>query len=647
MKLAQTLAALNIGLDSHLIERLMDWDSELFHSNYNKLIERNIVNRMYSNSLPQISSKGLKEFVYNTIDVTTQFHRELGLKLLELEADIELTEISRHLELGEDYEKSVQLLTEEIQRAERVSAFSYKKLLLNKVLEFPLEDNKVSEFTFELAKVCYSLGEFQESIDKLSVVNIKFFDNNKIVDFKIDKARCLTGIGETENALELYESIISEKIDEELKNGLLVEIAAAKLSMSDYDEVKSICNNSITQTNIKPEFLGISYNLLGLVELYQNNNPRRAIRYFNNAIKVYKKANLQLKVAGMELNIGNVYNILHEQASAEKHWKRALQINQSIGSLEQEARVLVSYGILFFEKLEFEEAIKQYNRAHSIFLGLGNKDGLGLVLTNLGEVNSLVCDYSIAIEKLQRAQELFKEIKNKNEESEAMFLLAKLYFNIGYFDAFGKILNKYEEIFRGNNTNERGSINLAYLKNLYSIIVDNKETDVSQLSEISDKYLHQEDTLNYVSSKLFLCESLVKQLQYEDALSCIKEEKFQKQIEHNKYFLAYSYYILGLISKGYHNQDLEPEISYFNLALNMINDESITELTWKILFEIGIYYYSRGNLLKAKNYIIYSKSLINYISDRINNQKIKSIYLTHPERMFKFNELTKLEKKIS
>ena len=79
----------------------------------------------------------------------------------------------------------------------------------------------------------------------------------------------------------------------------------------------------------------------------------------------------------------------------------------------------------------------------------------------------------------------------------------------------------------------------------------------------------------------------------------------------------------------------------------MISEESITELTWKILYEIGIYYYSRGNLLKAKNYIIYSKSLITFISENIQDNKIKSIYLTHPERMFKLNELAKLEKKIA
>lgn len=647
LNLAQILSAINVGLDSYLIKQISGLDEIKFKSNYNTLSNRNIVNRIYSNSLPQITSQGLKNYIYDSIKNHAEFHSELGNILLEYESEIELSEISRHYELGEKFEESFKLLTKEILRAERVSAYSYKKQLLDKVLKFPLGEKRLNDLKFNLANVCISLGQHQESIDILATISADQFDKKKNIELEIAQARSLRGVGESDRVLTIYNKIILEEIDDKLKNSLLVEIASIRLDMGEFDIVKSICDNLITQSNIEPDSLGKLYNLLGLVEIYENNNPRGAISYFNSALGVYKKANMQLNVAAMEVNIGNIYNMLHEQTSAEKHWKRALQINQSIGNLEQEAKVLLNYGILYFDKLEFEEAIKQYTRAYSIFLGLGNKEGLGLVLTNLGEVNSLVCDYSVAIDKLIKAQELFKEIKNKNEESEAMFFLAKLYFNIGYFDAFGKILIEYEEKLGSIGSNERGKINLAYLKNMYSIIVDNKETDVSLLSDISEKYLNQEDTFNYVSSRLFLCESLVKQFKYEDAIKTIKEEKFQKHIEHNKYFLAYSYYILGLISKGFNAQNLEPEITYFDMALNMVSEESITELTWKILYEIGIYYYSRGNLLKAKNFIIYSKSLITFISENIRNNKIKLIYLTHPERMFKLNELTDLEKKIS
>ncbi len=647
LQLAQTLSAINIGVDTHLIRNLLDWDEVQFNSSYNSLLERNIVNRMTANSLMQITSKRLKDYIYNSISDKPGFHKELGNKMTGLHSEIELTEISRHFELGEDFSQSYRLLNEEMVRADRVSAFSYKKLLLNRVLNYPLEKNIINSQTFELAKVCISLGQYQEALDILSNFKVDHTEDEWKIEFQMAHAQSLMGIGEYEKALATLNKLISQEIEEKFKNNLMVEIATAKYAMSEFNEVKAICTNSISQSKIEPEYLAQSYNLLGLVELQSNNNPRGAIRYFNSAIKVYKKANLQVKVAGIELNIGNVYNILHERTSAEKHWKTALQINQSIGNIEKEAQVLLSYGILFFEKLEFEEAIENYNRAHSIFLGLGNKAGLGMVLTNLGEVNSLICEYSEAIDKLKKAQEIFKEIKNKNEESESMFLLAKLYFNIGYFDAFVKLVDKYQDKFSGKNGNERNKINLSYLKNMYSIIVDDKDTDVAKLSEISGKYLQQEDTLNYVNSKLFLCESLVKQLKYEDALNCINEIEFQKNIEHNKYFLAYSNYILGLISKGYHESNLEPEITYFNTALDLISEESITELTWKILYEIGIYYYSRGNLLKSKNYIIYAKSIINFIADNLRNQKIKSIYLTHPERMFKLNELNKLGNKVT
>ncbi len=73
-------------------------------------------------------------------------------------------------------------------------------------------------------------------------------------------------------------------------------------------------------------------------------------------------------------------------------------------------------------------------------------------------------------------------------------------------------------------------------------------------------------------------------------------------------------------------------LEYFEKAFEIIENESITELTWKILFEITNLYWERGNINKSKKPRIYAYELINLIGENISNSKIRSAYFNHPER---------------
>ena len=88
---------------------------------------------------------------------------------------------------------------------------------------------------------------------------------------------------------------------------------------------------------------------------------------------------------------------------------------------------------------------------------------------------------------------------------------------------------------------------------------------------------------------------------------------------------------------------MNQSIDLYNKSFNLIKDENITELTWKILIELAEYYSNRGNYNKAKDYILYTKSVISYIAEKIENIELRKIYLNSEERKKAIKRLENLE----
>ncbi len=131
-----------------------------------------------------------------------------------------------------------------------------------------------------------------------------------------------------------------------------------------------------------------------------------------------------------------------------------------------------------------------------------------------------------------------------------------------------------------------------------------------------------------------------------------QQELFQKAIEElnnlelielcsqNSILEAQREYFLGIISKNIKSDKLLPPLVYFEKAYDLIKDEYINELTWKVLFEISELYIERGNLTKAKYFVTYTRELIYFIAEKIESPHLRAAYLRNHERM---NTLKKLE----
>jgi tetratricopeptide (TPR) repeat protein len=406
-----------------------------------------------------------------------------------------------------------------------------------------------------------------------------------------------------------------------------------------YEEAKDRCNNLLENKSLSPEIAGRCYNLSGMIDIYQNNDMNSALENFQNARSNFVEANQLARVAGAEVNIGNIYNINGNYVQAEEHLQNASKINLSIGNLEQEGLLLQNIGIFYFNLQKFESAIQSYHKAIKIFLNIGNDSSRGLVLWNLGETYITVCEYEYAFKALNESQKLFELLSNYAELSDVLFMKAKLYYKIGAFQKLEETLISF------NNNYSKHSLQQSH-QIFYSLLIQmktfytQKTISVDELVRIRKEMILRRDKHNLMEVINLLLQFYINQKLYQEALQELSDPELIELCSQNSILEAEREYFLGIISKNIESDQLLSPLEYFEKAHDLIKDENITELTWKILYQISEIYVERGNYSKAKRYVVYAREIIYFIAEKLESPQLRAAYLKNSERL---ESLKKLE----
>src|SRR4030065_676836 len=248
------------------------------------------------------------------------------------------------------------------------------------------------------------------------------------------------------------------------------ELAYADFELKMYEEAREQCNLILKIKNLSPELTGRCYNLKGMIDIYQKNDMSSALENFQYAKNKFAEAGQPARVAGVEVNIGNIYNILADYEKAEMHWKSASKINQSIGNLDQEGLLLQNFGLFYLDKQKYLLSIESYLKAQSIFLSLGKESNSGLIQINLSEVYLKTCDYQKSLNNALEAYKIFSRLKNFEETCESLVLLAKLYYTLAFSTKMEETIKLFEEILNRAELPVKYYTNLKYLKFLLHLI---------------------------------------------------------------------------------------------------------------------------------------------------------------------------------
>ncbi|MCF8259450.1 MAG: serine/threonine-protein kinase [Melioribacteraceae bacterium] len=574
-----------------------------------------LVNIDTNEHLIRINGIKLKEAVYNQIEDVVQTHQRISKCLNRYKNTLQFEELYHHALKANNFKKCEEYLNDELKIAKKSGNHSYSLKLLKEYLELPIDKNKKSELQIEIAGEYFSMGEYIEANNYLENLPSNVKAENKTVKKLSVKINLATG-----NPLEAERKL--NKFD--LENDEEVECLKieAIFDKCNYKEVLRKGKN-LNKSFKSKELTGKIYNLTALSHIYENGDFDSAEKYFLDAMEKFSKVGKNDLISGALVNLGNISNIRGNSKSAVKYWDEALQLNKITGNLDQEAKLLINYGIFDFEQCNFFGAKEKYKRAHSIFKALGSKGGEGLALANLGEVNTITCDYEKAIINLADAESIFRSINNREEDAAALIGQFKLYSQLGFQEDLTKACKKIVFVVNENSLPEK----YAQFVECFELLTKSKLTnnDRKRLTEILIELAGQNEDQNFAFIFFEVVESLHNQNNFAESKKFLQNELFTEIIKRNEYFSAKYYFLMSqnLISS---NDSQSEGFSLLNSTYEKVRNMEITILTHQITFELAKIYVSRGNKVKAKDFIILTNGLIEYIASQIEDINLRNKY---------------------
>jgi tetratricopeptide (TPR) repeat protein len=261
------------------------------------------------------------------------------------------------------------------------------------------------------------------------------------------------------------------------------------------------------------------------------------------------------------------------------------------------------------------------------------QNNFAVAVGNMGEVYMQLCDYQNSYENLSRAGEIFAQLNNREEELNVLFLQGKFWFIIGAIDQLKQIIERYEYYsLTLEGLSEKLKLNLDFLRLLIIFIESKGFEDIKAVMTLIEKARKVGENVLATETIFLLIEDLIGKEKFSEAIEFLDDVDLVIYIKENIIFRAQREYLLGKIAYHTQNENLKSPIEYFEHAYSLLEDESIYELTWKILFTISETYWERGNFHKAKKPRHYAYELINMIGENITNSKLRSAYFNHPER---------------
>jgi serine/threonine protein kinase len=643
LRLAQIISAFEISIEQTVLSALLDISNEKIRHSLNELEKKNIIESLNVSNAPKINSLNFKKYIYSTINNRTKFHLVHANAIKKLFPDFNSVELSWQYEAANDYEKSVDALQKEIDKAESSNSYSYKKILLEKALKFPIPEKKSTKLLVDLIQTLYKLSDYKSALENLHKLNLELLSEELKQEILFIKGSSLIETRNTQEGKEILTKLKKAEANSTLKENIYIQLAYAEFDLGNYMEAENLSQSELANSVLSYESQGRHYNLLSLIEFQVKGNIELALDFSFKAQKRFEMSNLPRRVAGNLINIGTLYDIFGKPNLAEEYWQKSLEINSLVGNLEQEASLLLNYGVFHHHNLNYEQAINSWTKAKIIFNSIGIRNLQAITIGNMGEVYYQMCDYENSHSCLKECIEMFNDLNNEQNILYFLYTIGKFFFTVGYLEELKQTINKFElSLISSSIKSEDDQLNLNSLHLLQSILTDETSNRKSEVEHFFEQFDVNENHKSHIDISFIYIEYLITLRDDKKALELLNLISINKVIEQNIILKAHQNYLFGKIAQQDQKLLEQPSIEYFEKAYSLLENVSITELTWKVLFEIACIYNDRGNFYKAKQPRIYAYELINSIGESISNNKIRNAYYNHPVRKQALEKLVQM-----
>ncbi|PKL83397.1 MAG: hypothetical protein CVV24_05115 [Ignavibacteriae bacterium HGW-Ignavibacteriae-3] len=628
-KVLDYLSSIKNPVGEAQITEITGFSETAIQSVLKSLEKKNIIKMYHGGKTFEIQSRSFADYICANTEKGDQVHREIAKWMSSSKGNGGFSEIAYHLEKAGHYSECYSYYYKEIGKARELSAYNYAAGILNHLLTLPLEKSKIVRVKTDLSELYYLIGNFQLSQSFiLELLEEPLAEKDRRM-FMVQNGLVMIQMGSSREGIDLLESLVEQINDENKKHEIIASIADAYLYLNDFEKARGLCGNLVSCNEAGTLIKGKAFTLLGLIELYEKNNPAAAIENINCALNLYETEKMTQQISAAKINIGNLYVMLGDYESAKSNWNEALALNKSIGNLEQEANLLLNYGVLYYDLSDFEIAVDRYKRAKIIFESLGDRHALGLTLMNLAEVHYVMCNYSEVTALLTQASMIFLEMENMMEYAEVLFITGKFRYTLRDADSLRKTVLQLNEFAKMSILTESHLMKLNLLKGLLCYL-ENRSSDAVEILRESVRDFSGLDERDNNYNYSFACFQLVNVFlatgKY-DAIGEILNEPRLREVAGKNIMISIEreYWIARLLIVS-HEKSAYDKIES---ALEKLQGISIINLSWQVSFLSGLYFEKRGNIKKAEKYFYLTNALISEITERISGIELRELFSNH------------------
>ncbi len=194
--------------------------------------------------------------------------------------------------------------------------------------------------------------------------------------------------------------------------------------------------NLATQTNnqvLKVSILraeGIAYKIL--------NQPKEALKNYEEALSLSRTLNLQKDVAATLAEIGQIQDQTGDSSAALASYKEGLEIRKKIGDKSGTALSLLNLGAFYNDHAKYEDGLKTLNDALTIFRDLNDLPSQATCLNNIGTAEGGLGNFQAALTYYQQSLDIGEKLKVPSLIAESLHNLADTNRKLGQYDVATK-----------------------------------------------------------------------------------------------------------------------------------------------------------------------------------------------------------------
>ncbi len=634
--LLQVLASFDSPPSLKLLSDLVPMQPHRLNSCLDLLEHEGHVARLDNGNRCTIRHSKLKRHLYGTIgEARTKLHSFIASalkRLVEAGESTELEELARQYSLAGD--RLVASSWYEVAGERAIQSQSLSRAVDNFERALELRTSKSDEHGYatlqeKLAQAYFDSGSYRKSSQQyeLLLAHPDETDGRRSA-LSVALGKALSRSGEHAQALGHFEEALRLASQPSTRFEISQEIIALKIATGYYNEAAELCRvqrESALQSPSK-EMLASVETHLGRAE-FLRGNYEAARNSFTAALQIYREVQNRRRTVDALLNLGNVLSVTKDYHGALDHWEQALSLGRELGTLHHEGQVQNNMGIAHYMLREYDEARACYMRAKEVFEELRSKNGLALALTNLGEVAYAEGEYEQALEWWEKSLDLNEEMKDSGGIAESLLHLARALLSFGEVKQAQVNLQEAEIIIEERDLSTFRA-QLSYLKGLRSLALMSFEDAQVAFLTAREAFEMEGDYEKRLLSQLRLGETLIAIGEYIEAARLLVSMLHDQKLKSLPLIKAECLYLLGSIAENHPEATQEKPLGCFKQGLELIENEVLGEINWKLSYAIAKEYARRRQRKKAERQYMNAQLIIEHLSSRIKSTKLREQYLS-------------------